>query len=196
MALHDGGDLFDRLVNVGPYSEDQARRHMMTLGLALEFIHDKGVIHRDLKPENILLTSNEYDAEIMIADFGHSKMVDDIEREALHTICGTLAYSAPEMSGARAGAGGSAIYTAKVDTWSCGVIMYMILCGWHPFDYEGTATECEMWHNINTGTFEFNHGMWNTVSAEACDLINHLIVVEPAKRYNVQEMLNHPWFTT
>ena len=99
MELLRGGELFDRMVERGPYSEAEASRHVRKIGEALQYLHSKGIVHRDLKPENLILTDKSADAELKIADFGLSKIVEDIASSTMATACGTWAYAAPEVRG-------------------------------------------------------------------------------------------------
>ncbi len=95
MELLRGGELFDRMVERGPYSELEASVHIGNIGRALKYLHSKGIVHRDLKPENLILTDKTDNASLKIADFGLSKIVEDVEHSMMQTVCGTWAYAAP-----------------------------------------------------------------------------------------------------
>eukprot|EP00924_Labyrinthula_sp_SR-Ha-C_P007439 snap_masked-scaffold_24-processed-gene-3.22-mRNA-1 protein AED:0.09 eAED:0.09 QI:0/-1/0/1/-1/1/1/0/438 len=203
MELLKGGELFDRMVERGPYSEQEASHHIRKIGLALKFLHRNGIVHRDLKPENLILESKADDAELKIADFGLSKIVDNVASSTMNTICGTWAYCAPEVKtsvqrikqpGTNATAN-VACYTAAVDLWSVGVILFVILGAYHPFDPEGVASDQELWNNICSGEFDFDDPAWDGISLQAKDLIRKLIVVDPEKRYTTDDLLTHPWVT-
>ena len=195
MELLRGGELFDRMVERGPYSELEASRHIRKIGEALQFLHRKGIVHRDLKPENLILVDKTDDAELKIADFGLSKIVDDAASSVMQTVCGTWAYAAPEVKPAVMTPGAKARYTAKVDMWSTGVIMFVILGAYHPFDPDGNCSDAQLWMNICRGEFSFDDPAWVGISDLAKDLIRRLVVVDPEKRYGTEELLAHPWIT-
>ena len=136
LEMATGGELFDRLVNDGPYSEKKASFHVGSIAGALGYLHSKGIVHRDLKPENLLLSDKSPDAILKIADFGLSKILDTGSGQVeMGTVCGTWAYCAPEVR--QTIIGHRAHYTAAVDMWSLGVIMYVMMVAYHPFDPSG-----------------------------------------------------------
>lgn len=190
MELLAGGELFERIVNSGAYSERDASKHIRKIASALAFMHEKGIVHRDLKPENLVLVSKDPNSEIKISDFGLSKIMKE-DQATMQTVCGTRAYSAPEV-----GFGGpprSGKYTAKVDSWSLGVILYVILAAYHPFDPYGESNDQQIWSRICKGEWDFNDEVWHTISNEAKDLIKHLICVDVSRRYSAKQILEHPW---
>lgn len=196
LELLRGGELFDRMVEKGPYSELEASHHVRKIVLALEFLHKNGVVHRDLKPENLILTDKTDNAELKIADFGLSRIVDDVASSVMQTVCGTWAYCAPEVKTSVTFVENNqsvANYTAAVDLWSLGVILFVILGAYHPFDPDGDASDAVLWDNICSGQFNFNDPAWNNISDMAKDLIRRLIVVDPTKRYTTEQVLQHPW---
>ncbi|CAK9023550.1 Calcium/calmodulin-dependent protein kinase type IV (CaMK IV) (CaM kinase-GR), partial [Durusdinium trenchii] len=188
-----GGELFDRMVEKGPYSEREASHHIRKIGQALKFLHRAGIVHRDLKPENLILAHKGDDSELKIADFGLANVVDNVENGTMRTVCGTWAYCAPEVKTSMQEEGGPACYTAKVDLWSVGVILFVILGAYHPFDADGDASDGQLWSNICSGEFNFDDPAWDHISEGAKDLIRRLIVVDPDRRYGTDELLNHPW---
>ncbi|ETV75971.1 CAMK/CAMK1 protein kinase, variant 1 [Aphanomyces astaci] len=189
MELCTGGELFERLAARGPYSEMDCVRHVKSLAEAVAYLHANGIVHRDLKPENILLsTPHDADAVVKIADFGLAKL----NTTTMKTKCGTWGYSAPEMI---SGSGVSFGYDAKVDSWSIGTILYILLCGFHPFDPLGNRSDNDMIAHIKTSTFDFDDPAWVGLSAKAKDLIRHLLVLDPAARYSMADLLAHPWIT-
>lgn len=95
MELLRGGELFDRMVEKGPYSELEASAHIANIVRSLKYLHGRGIVHRDLKPENLLLVDKSDNSVLKIADFGLSKIVEDVENSMMQTICGTWAYAAP-----------------------------------------------------------------------------------------------------
>lgn len=88
---------------------------------------------------------------------------------------------------------GRVSYSYKVDLWSVGVIMYIMLSGYHPFDVDGKTTDDQLMRNICSGKFNFKDPSWDGISESAKDLISHLIVVDPKKRYGTDELIQHPW---
>lgn len=182
MELMSGGELFTRIVEKEKYSEKEAQRLIRTLTDAMGYCHSAGVVHRDLKPENILLANDSDDAPIKIADFGFAKF-DKGNAHQLSTACGTPGYVAPEiLSGGK--------YGREVDVWSCGVIFYILLCGYPPFH---SSNQARLFELIKTGTFEFDPTDWKDISEQAKDLIRKILVVDPAKRYTTSQILTHPW---
>ena len=120
-----GGELFDRIVALGNYTEVDAAKTIYTLCDALHVLHSMGIVHRDLKPENILLKSSDPDSPIKIADFGLARMMK--KGDVMKTACGTPGYVAPEVLQNKGYDSGA------VDMWSVGVILYILLCGFPPF---------------------------------------------------------------
>ena len=130
MEFMSGGELFERIVSKSKYSEREASDVTKKIASALKFCHDKNVVHRDLKPENLLYTDHTEAADIKIADFGFAKLI--AADKVMATACGTPGYVAPEVLN-------NEPYTSKVDTWSLGVIIYILLCGFPPFYDENNA---------------------------------------------------------
>ncbi|KAF4028135.1 Protein kinase domain [Phytophthora infestans] len=188
LELCTGGELFERLAEKGAYSEADCVRHVRDMASAVQYLHECGIVHRDLKPENILLsTSNEHDAVVKVADFGLAKIFAGTN---LKTKCGTWGYSAPEMI---SGSGSAFGYDDKVDSWSLGTVLYILLCGYHPFDPEGERSDNEMIASIKSCSFEFDDDGWGTISDEAKDLVRHLLVLDPDDRFSMTQVLEHPW---
>lgn len=129
MELVTGGELFDRIVEKGSYTEKDASGLIRQILEAVDYMHEQGVVHRDLKPENLLYYSPDEDSKIMISDFGLSKMEDS---GIMETACGTPGYVAPEVLAQKP-------YGKAVDVWSIGVISYILLCGYPPFYDENDA---------------------------------------------------------
>lgn len=189
MELLQGGELFDALIENGPYTEADAANHIRAVGSALHYLHTSHVVHRDLKPENLLLSAKGKGAVLKIGDFGLSKMVK--EDELMKTACGTWAYCAPEVLRLRqTGTGG---YDSKCDMFSVGVILFIILAGYHPFDPEGTNSDRKMQQLILSGKWDFDDPAWDEVSEKAKDLIRKLMEPNPQQRTSAAEMLTHPW---
>jgi calcium/calmodulin-dependent protein kinase I len=181
MEIMRGGELFDRIVEKEKYSENEAQKVIIDISNALKYCHEKGIVHRDLKPENLLYDSEKEDAIIKIADFGLAKLVDD--NTMMKTACGTPGYVAPEVLKKMR-------YTYKVDMWSVGVILYILLCGFPPFYDDNNV---RLFSQIKTGRFDYPSPYWDGVSDEAKDLINKLLVVNPEERLDTAGVLAHPW---
>jgi len=184
LELVSGGDLFDRIVSKSFYKEDEAKILFGKLVEAVAYLHSTGIAHRDLKPENILLATKDDDTNIKVSDFGLSKVVG--EDQLMKTLCGTPQYLAPEIINKKDGK--TIGYSKVVDIWSMGVILYILLVGYPPFDSQDTEA-------MRTAKYSFKHRKWNNVSQDAKDLISHMIVVDPLKRYTIEDTINHPWFT-
>ncbi|KAM4810157.1 calcium/calmodulin-dependent protein kinase type IV-like [Rhinophrynus dorsalis] len=184
LELVTGGELFDRIVERGYYSEQDAARVVQQILEAVVYLHGNGVVHRDLKPENLLYADMAPDSLLKIADFGLSKIVDD--QVAMKTVCGTPGYCAPEVLH-------GSPYGPEVDMWSVGVITYILLCGFEPFfDPRGDQY---MYSRILNCDYEFISPWWDEISLNAKDLVRKLIVLDPKKRMTVSQALQHPWVT-
>lgn len=182
MELVRGGELFDRIVEKGYFSERDARRVISAVCAALEYLHGRNIAHRDLKPENLLLSDETDDAEIKIADFGLSTAAG--ASCVLDTFCGTLSYVAPEVLQSQG-------YHGKpVDMWAVGVITYILLCGYPPFYSEDDAEITQM---TLKGQYSFPSPEWENVSKDAKDFISSLLVLEPTDRLSAKQALRHPW---
>ncbi|XP_020636769.3 calcium/calmodulin-dependent protein kinase type IV [Pogona vitticeps] len=184
LELVTGGELFDRIVERGFYSERDAAHVVKQILEAVSYLHANGVVHRDLKPENLLYADLSPEAPLKIGDFGLSKIVH--EQDTMKTVCGTPGYCAPEVLH-------GSPYGPEVDMWSVGVITYILLCGFEPFfDPRGDQY---MYSRILNCDYEFVSPWWDEVSLNAKDLVQKLIVLDPQKRLTVQQALEHPWVT-
>lgn len=173
-----GGELFGKVAR-GRLKEDVARKYFQQLISAVDYCHSRGVSHRDLKPENLLLDENE---DLKISDFGLSALPEQLLNDGLlHTQCGTPAYVAPEVL-RKKGYDGS-----KADIWSCGVILYVLLAGFLPFQDENLM---KMYRKIFKAQFECPP--W--FSAEAKRLICKLLVADPDRRITMPAIMRVPWF--
>ena len=171
MELMEGGELFDRLVEVEHYTEKQAVEAFRPLVDAIRYCHSLGIVHRDLKPENLLYKTKDEDSLLKVSDFGFSKFLIPKAQEQLFTACGTPTYVAPEIIG-------NFGYDAKVDCWSLGVILYVMLCGYPPFYAEENN---ELFKLIKDCEYEFHMPYWENISEDAKDLIKKLLVADPKK---------------
>nr|XP_020862652.1 calcium/calmodulin-dependent protein kinase type IV [Phascolarctos cinereus] len=184
LELVTGGELFDRIVEKGYYSERDAAQAVKQILEAVAYLHENGIVHRDLKPENLLYATPEPDAPLKIADFGLSKIVED--QVTMKTVCGTPGYCAPEILRGCA-------YGPEVDMWSLGVITYILLCGFEPF-YDERGDQY-MFKRILNCHYRFVSPWWDDVSLNAKDLVRKLIVLDPKKRLTTFQALQHPWVT-
>jgi serine/threonine protein kinase len=192
MEVVQGGELFDRLVQEGAYSERTARELMRCAVEALAFIHARGIVHRDIKPENILLVSKDvHDGRLKIADFGLCRALSP-EAAPLTAICGTWAYSTPEMR-ATGPRGNKVGYGLPVDVWALGVVCYIVLCGYHPFDPLGDGTQAVIASAIAEGSFSMDGEEWKSVSEAAKSAVRGMLTVDPAARLTAAQVLAHPW---
>lgn len=182
MELVTGGELFDRIVSKGSYTEKDASHLIRQVLEAVNYMHEQGVVHRDLKPENLLYYNPDEDSKIMISDFGLSKTE---ESGVMATACGTPGYVAPEVLAQKP-------YGKAVDIWSIGVISYILLCGYPPFYDENDAN---LFSQILKGDFEFDSPYWDDISDSAKEFISHLMCVDMSKRYTCQQALAHPWIS-
>jgi len=182
MELLTGGELFDRIVAKGSFSEKEASEVIKCVTDAISYIHKIGIVHRDLKPENLLFLSKDGDSPIKITDFGLAKFRANNSVD-MHTACGTPGYVAPEVLK-------SENYTKAVDMWSLGVILYILLCGFPPFYHPKTA---ELYKLIKKGEFDFPAPYWTDISDSAKDLVRKLLTVDPKKRLTAEQVLLHPW---
>ena len=185
MELMQGGELFDRIVEYEHYTEKQAAEAFRPIVDAVRYCHSLGIVHRDLKPENLLYTSQDENAMIKVSDFGFAKFLIPKVQEQLFTACGTPSYVAPEIINSQG-------YDIKVDCWSLGVILYVMLCGFPPFYADDNDT---LFRLIKESDFEFPSPYWDNVSDSAKDLIKNLLVVDSHKRLTTEEILKHPWLT-
>ncbi|KAG0255869.1 hypothetical protein DFQ27_006010 [Actinomortierella ambigua] len=209
LELAQGGELFHRIVKLTYFSEELTRHVIVQVAQAIRYLHeDKGVIHRDIKPENILFEPipiipsppnarpDEEDKEdegifklgiggggigrVKLADFGLSKVVWN---EQTMTPCGTVGYTAPEIVKDER-------YSKSVDMWALGCVLYTLLCGFPPFYDESIQALTE---KVARGQYSFLSPWWDEISASVKDLITHLLCVNPAERYTIDQFLAHPW---
>jgi len=191
-----GGELYDTISKWKNFNEDKAAYIMRQLLSAVNYLHSHNIVHRDLKPENMMVEKNstktkeeklrdknEKNAEIInikLIDFGTCNYFDGKTKLTLKV--GTPYYIAPEVL--------RRSYTEKCDLWSCGVILYILLCGYPPFS--GDSTE-EIIEAVMSGKYTMDGPEWKKVSSSAKDLVNKLLDFKPDKRLSAQEAINHTW---
>ncbi|SBS83620.1 calcium-dependent protein kinase 7, putative (CDPK7) [Plasmodium ovale curtisi] len=180
MELVRGGELYDFLLTETRLSEIHANKIVTQLIKTVAYLHRCGIIHRDIKPENILLTDKSKDAQIKLTDFGLSTLC--APNELLKEPCGTLAYVAPEVITLQG-------YNHKVDAWSIGIILYLLLSGKLPFPINKN-TEMNIQKNY---ILHFRDNIWKTISSSAKDLISKLLELNVDKRMSANEALEHIW---
>ncbi|PRP76173.1 hypothetical protein PROFUN_15334 [Planoprotostelium fungivorum] len=186
LELIKGGELYDKIVDQGEYSEEESRRIVRQIVDAVEYLHQNGIAHRDLKPENILCeilpgsTEELQLIHIKVADFGLSKM---FSREDLFTKCGSPIYVAPEVISSKP-------YDQSVDLWSIGIITYVLLTGCFPF-YEEKKNFKILYEKISNVRYEFPSDP--QLSTEARDFVSRLLVREGKDRMTPQQCKEHPW---
>ena len=176
MEYVKSGELFDYIVEKGRLGENEARHFFQQIVSGVEYCHRNMVVHRDLKPENLLLDSK---SNVKIADFGLSNVMRD--GHFLKTSCGSPNYAAPEVISGKLYSG------PEVDVWSCGVILYALLCGSLPFDDESIPN---LFKKIKGGIYNLP----SHLSPGARDLIARMLLVDPLKRITISEIRTHPWY--
>ena len=183
MEFLEGGELFEAITSAGSFNELSAMKVMKQLLDAIYYCHTERIVHRDLKPENIMLTNQPKDDnyQIKLIDFGAA--TNFIPGKKINKFIGTAYYIAPEVLKEN--------YDEKCDIWSCGVIMYILLCGYPPFNGN---TNLDIYHNIRTRNPTFTGSEWEPISKEAVDLIKNMLNKNPVKRFSAQKCLNHQWF--
>lgn len=175
MEYAQGGEVFDYIVNCHRVKEPEACSFFHQIIDGVEYLHKLNIVHRDLKPENLLLTK---DNVIKIVDFGLSNTYKT--GETLKTACGSPCYAAPEMIQ------GKRYHGSHVDIWSCGVILYALVCGYLPFEDPNTNN---LYKKIISGEFK----MPKFLSADAQDLISKILNTDPSKRYRIADIREHNW---
>uniref|UniRef100_A0A8C5WMT3 non-specific serine/threonine protein kinase n=1 Tax=Leptobrachium leishanense TaxID=445787 RepID=A0A8C5WMT3_9ANUR len=170
-----GGEIFDHLVAHGRMAEKEARKKFKQIVAAVHFCHCRNIVHRDLKAENLLLDAN---LNIKIADFGFSNRFTP--GQLLKTWCGSPPYAAPELFEGKEYDG------PKVDIWSLGVVLYVLVCGALPFD---GSTLQNLRARVLSGKFRIPFFM----STECEHLIRHMLVLEPSKRLSMEQICKHKW---
>merc|ERR1712070_1220780 len=181
--LCTGGDLFERIVEAGHFTEVQSATVMQQIMHVTSYLHNSHICHRDIKPENFLFATRGpvENCHLKLIDFGNACSFR--EGELMTTKAGTPYYVAPEVLRGQ--------YDHLSDIWSCGVIMYVLLCGYPPFYGE---TDAEVLLRVRKGNFSFNSTDWRGVSEDAKNLIRWMFKLNPRDRPSAAQMLI--WIST
>lgn len=182
MEMCSGGELFDRIAQVQHFTETQASAVMQQAVRAVNYMHEQRVVHRDLKPENFLFVEKAAieASTLKIIDFGLSRSF--APGEVLTTFVGTPLYVSPQVLSRR--------YDMSCDVWSLGVITYVLLCGYPPFQAESDDETLAL---VSRGRFEFDTDDWVCVSEDARDLIRAMLQMNPSDRPTALQALTHDW---
>lgn len=182
MELCTGGELFDRIIELGHLTEHQAAILMQQILRAIYYMHQNKVMHRDLKPENFLfLTKDSVEkSPLKIIDFGLSCRFEP--GQLMSTKAGTPYYVAPQVLSGK--------YDEQCDVWSCGVIMFILLSGYPPFYGD---TDADVLKRVREGVFTFSPSDWKNISEDAKDLIRKMLQFNPKDRYTAEQAMNHVW---
>uniref|UniRef100_A0A8C4RR01 Si:ch211-27e6.1 n=1 Tax=Erpetoichthys calabaricus TaxID=27687 RepID=A0A8C4RR01_ERPCA len=183
MELATGGELFDRIIAKGSFTERDATRVLQMVLDSIKYLHSLGITHRDLKPENLLYYHPGVDSKILVTDFGLASSGNKAGDWLMRTTCGTPEYIAPEILLRKP-------YTNAVDAWALGVITYIMLSGSMPFEEENRT---RLYRMILKGRYSFP---WPNVSNLAKDFITRLLTIDPNDRMTASQALKHPWIVT
>jgi len=182
MELVTGGELFDKIVSLGSYTEKDAAQVMAQFCSGLSYMHAKKIVHRDLKHENLLYHDNSADANLKIADFGLARTLS--KGDMMKTACGTPGYVAPEILQNKG------YDSSAVDMWSAGVILYIMLCGFPPFYEEELPA---LFDQILKARYDFPSPWWDEISEGAKGLVRQLLSLDPKKRRTADQVLADDW---
>uniref|UniRef100_A0A7C9E928 non-specific serine/threonine protein kinase n=1 Tax=Opuntia streptacantha TaxID=393608 RepID=A0A7C9E928_OPUST len=180
MELCSGGELFDRIIQRGHYSERKAAELTRIIVGVVETCHSLGVMHRDLKPENFLLVNKDDDFSLKAIDFGLSVFFKP--GQTFTEVVGSPYYVAPEVLMKH--------YGPEADVWTAGVILYILLSGVPPFWAE---TQQGIFDAVLKGHIDFESDPWPIISDSAKDLIRKMLCMRPSERLTAHQVLCHPW---
>ena len=179
-----GGELFDKIIEntttTGCFSERSASCIIKSLLQAVAYLHENDIVHRDIKPENILFISS-HDDSIKLIDFGLSRRHQKNEAPMSNPV-GTAYYMAPELLKGK--------YNKSCDIWAIGIVAYILLCGYPPFNGD---TDPAIFDTIESGNLEFPNRAWSSKSAMAKDFVKCLLRRDAQMRFTAKEALFHPW---
>ncbi|CAB3411082.1 unnamed protein product [Caenorhabditis bovis] len=211
-----GGPLLQHILQRGYFTEEEARRVTKDIASALKFMHDRGIAHRDVKPENVLCTDPDHVSPVKLCDLdlASQRRIDDRHDRPLSQVAsepdlaspvGSAEFMAPEVVDAFS-SDNCLKYDKKCDTWSLGVILYIMLAGYAPFQGEcddencgwsdgSPCDDCQqvLFQRIQAGHYTFPEEEWDMISDEAKDLVSNLLKRCPTERYSADQILAHPW---
>jgi len=182
MELVTGGELFDRIVERGNYTEKDASGLLEQVLKGVAYLHSLNIVHRDLKPENLLFFDSSPESRLMITDFGLARNTND---GPITNACGTPGYIAPEVLTLKP-------YGKPVDCWAIGVIVYILLCGYPPF-YDDD--DMQLYQDILRAEYEFDSPYWDDISDAAKDFVRNLMKKDFDVRYTCEQALKDPWIS-
>ena len=180
MEYVSGGELYQQIYEMQYYDESTAANIMKQIFSSLCYLHQMNIVQRDLKPENQMVTSKKDEIEIKLIDYGTANYVK--KGKKLKTRIGSPYYIAPEVL--------KGSYGKECDLWSCGVILYILLVGYPPFDGKNNN---EILDKVEKGIYRISGEDWENVTEDAKDLIRELLQKKPNKRISAAEALKHPW---
>lgn len=207
-----GGPLLQHILARGYFTEEEARKVTKEIASALKFLHDRGIAHRDVKPENILCTEPDHVSPVKLCDLDLAsrpskqevQMSQSTMEPDLASPVGSAEFMAPEVVDAFCG--DALKYDKRCDMWSLGVILYIMLCGYAPFQGQCADEECgwmdgqpcdecqqDLFSTIQLGQYDFPEEEWGMISADAKDLVAHLLVKNVSNRFTADQVLSHPW---
>ncbi|CAG9318750.1 unnamed protein product [Blepharisma stoltei] len=178
--LCTGSNLIERITNSEDFTENQAAKYMQQIFSGLSHCHKLGIVHRDIKPENLLFEYPGENSLLKIIDFGHSSKM--VENQKFTELLGTPYFVAPEVLDKN--------YDEKCDLWSCGVVLFIILIGYPPFNARNIK---DLFRRIRRGKFKINTEEWRSISTEAQDLILNLLKLNVSERFTAEQAMNHKW---
>jgi len=184
LELLEGDQLFESIVEKKRYTELEAANIIRQVTRACEYMHERSIIHRDLKPENLVYMDKK-NTQICITDFGLAKLVQSKDG-LMETTCGTPGYVAPEILHKRK-------YDSKVDLWSIGVILYILLSGFPPFT---NSNRLALYNMIKSGEYSFPSPYWDHITLDAKACIRRLLQVDSKKRLSATGLLEHEWISS
>lgn len=187
MELLGGGELFNRIVDNGPFPEKDAARLFAQIILSVEYLHSLQIVHRDVKPENIMYTAEASDS-VKLIDFGYAGVW--ASDKPLTGLCGTPDYNAPEVLTWYNSHVDGTPYGKASDLWSLGVLLYVILSGCSPFSAD---EQDEILKRVSAAQYTFHESEFASISADAKDLIAKLLVADPSQRLTMALVIDHPW---
>ncbi|KAM3929159.1 serine/threonine-protein kinase H2 [Leptodactylus fuscus] len=186
MELATGGELTDRIIAKGSFTERDATKVLQMVLDGINYLHGLGITHRDLKPENLLYYHPGADSKILVTDFGLANSGNKGGDWSMRTICGTPEYIAPEIILRKP-------YSNAVDMWALGVITYIVLSGSMPFEDENRT---RLYRLILKGKYSYISDPWPSVSNLAKDFIDRLLTVDCRDRLSASDAIQHPWIKT